>query len=77
MSPIFRAIGDQFNHRFSVKNTAPANEFVGFRSNGAIVVRERRKAEIPNVSEKSETLGSEARGMLGTPLHLESRSETS
>jgi hypothetical protein len=58
----FRAIGDEFNHRFSVKDNASANEFVGFQSNGAVIVRDRRgtfKAEIPNVDTKSETLGSD------------------
>jgi hypothetical protein len=62
MPRIFRAIGDEFNHRFSVKNTTPANEFVGFQGNGAVVVRDRRgtlKGEIPNISEKSEALGSD------------------
>jgi HK97 family phage portal protein len=44
----------------STKDTAPVNRFEGFQANGAIVLRDRRgtrKAEIPNVSEKSETLG--------------------
>lgn len=44
----------------STKDTTPVNRFEGFQSNGAVVVRDRRgtvKAEIPNVSEKSETLG--------------------
>jgi len=62
MPRFFRAIGDEFNHRFSRKDNASANEFVGFQANGAVVVRDRRgtlKAEIPNVSEKSETLGSD------------------
>ena len=62
MPRIFRAIGDEFNHRFSVKNTAPVNTFEGFNSRGEIIVRDRRgtlKAELPNVTEKSETLGSD------------------
>jgi hypothetical protein len=62
MPPIFRAIGAEFNRRFTSKNVAPGNEFVGFQSDGAVVVRDRRgtlKAEIPNISTKSETLGSD------------------
>lgn len=62
MPRILRAIGDEFNQRFIRKNAASANEFVGFQSNGAVVVRDRRgtlKAEIPNISEKSETLGTD------------------
>src|SRR5690348_13577117 len=42
---------------------APVNTFEGFQSNGAIVLRDRRgkrKAEIPDVDEKSLTLGSDA-----------------
>jgi len=63
MPRIFRAIGDEFNHRFSRKDNASANEFVGFQGNGAVVVRDRRgtlKAEIPNVDEKSQTLGGDS-----------------
>jgi HK97 family phage portal protein len=44
----------------TTKNISGGNEFVGFQPNGAVVVRDRRgtlKAEIPNVSEKSSTLG--------------------
>jgi HK97 family phage portal protein len=62
MPRFFRAIGDELNHRFSRKDTGSVNRFEGFQSNGAVVVRDRRgtlKAEIPNVSEKSETLGSD------------------
>jgi HK97 family phage portal protein len=62
MPRIFRAIGDEFNDRFSRKDTAPVNTFEGFTSAGAVIVRDRRgtlKAEIPNVSEKSETLGND------------------
>ena len=62
MPRIFRAIGDEFNHRFSRKDTAPVNSFEGFTSSGAVMLRDRRgtlKAELPNVSEKSETLGSD------------------
>jgi HK97 family phage portal protein len=62
MPRILRAIGDEFNHRFSRKDAASANEFVGFQSNGAVVLRDRRgtlKAELPNISEKSETLGAD------------------
>jgi hypothetical protein len=62
MPRIVRAIGDEFNHRFDRKDNASANEFVGFQPNGAVVVRDRRgtlKAEIPNVSEKAETLGND------------------
>jgi Phage portal protein len=62
MPRIFRALGDEFNDRFSRKDTGSVNEFVGFHGNGAVVVRDRRgtlKAEIPNVSEKSETLSND------------------
>jgi HK97 family phage portal protein len=62
MPRIFRAIGDEFNDRFSRKDTASVNTFEGFQSNGAVVVRDRRgtvKAEIPDISEKSGTLGSD------------------
>jgi len=44
----------------TTKDTAPVNRFEGFQSNGAVVLRDRRgtvKAEIPEVSLKSETLG--------------------
>jgi hypothetical protein len=64
MPRIFRAIGDEFNYRFNNKSGASCNEFVGFQGNGAVVVRDRRgtgKAEIPDISEKFETLGSERR----------------
>jgi HK97 family phage portal protein len=60
--PFFRAIGDELKSRFSQKDALSANEFVGFQGNGAVVLRDRRgtlKAEIPNVSEKSETLGND------------------
>jgi hypothetical protein len=53
MPRFFRAIGHEFNHRFSVKNSAPGNEFVGFQGDGAVVLRDRRgtlKAEIPDAS---------------------------
>jgi hypothetical protein len=63
MPRIVRAIGDEFNQRFNRKNAQSGNEFVGFQANGSVVVRDRRgtqKAEIPNVSEKSETLGSDS-----------------
>jgi hypothetical protein len=46
---IFRAIGDEFNHRFSAKNNTSAKEFVGFQSNGAVVVRDSRHGYRPNV----------------------------
>jgi hypothetical protein len=62
MPRIFRAIGDELNQRFNRKSAAFGNEFVGFQSDGAIVVRDRRgtlKAEINNVIEKSETLGND------------------
>jgi hypothetical protein len=62
MPRIFRAIGDEFNHRFSRKDADSVNEFVGFQPNGAVVIRDRRgtlKAEIPNVGRKSETLGND------------------
>jgi hypothetical protein len=45
---------------FRRKDTAPVNRYEGFTSSGAVIVRDRRgtlKAEIPNVSEKAETLG--------------------
>jgi hypothetical protein len=60
MPRIFRANGDEFNQRFNRKNAAPGNEFVGFQSNGAVVVRDRRgtlESEIPDMSTKSETMG--------------------
>jgi hypothetical protein len=62
MPPIFRAIGDEFNHRFSRKDTAPVNSFEGFNASGAVILRDRRgtrKAEIPDVETKSETLGND------------------
>ena len=62
MAGFFDAIADEFNSRFNRKNAASGNEFVGFQRNGAVVIRDRRgtlKAEIPNVSEKAETLGSD------------------
>jgi hypothetical protein len=60
MPRIFRAIGEELNHRFNRKSAASGNEFVGFHGNGAVVIRDRRgtlKTEIPNVIEKSETFG--------------------
>jgi HK97 family phage portal protein len=60
--PFFRAIRDELGSRLSQKDTAPVNRFEGFQSNGAVAVRDRRgtlKAEIPNVTEKSDTLGSD------------------
>jgi hypothetical protein len=60
MPHFFRAISDEFNHRFSQKETAQVNRYEGFQSNGAFVLSDRRgtlKAEIPNISEKSEVLG--------------------
>ena len=62
MPRIFRAIGNEFNERFSRKDTLPVNTYEGSTSSGAVVVRDRRgtlKAEIPNVSEKAETLSSD------------------
>jgi hypothetical protein len=62
MPRIFRAIGDELNQRFNRKKASSTNELIGFRDNGAVVSRDRRgtlKVEIPNVSEKSETLGSD------------------
>jgi hypothetical protein len=40
--PFLRAIGDELNQRFNRKNAAFGNEFVGFQSDGAVVVRDRR-----------------------------------
>jgi hypothetical protein len=60
MPRFLRALGDGFNHRFSQKDIGSSNEFVGFQGNGAVVLRDRRgtrKAEIPDASTKSETLG--------------------
>jgi hypothetical protein len=71
MPRIFRAIGSEFNHRFSQKDTTPLNEFVGFQGNGAVVLRDPRgtlKAEIPNISEKSETLGDDPNVQISTFL---------
>lgn len=42
------------------KDTIPVNAYEGFKSDGSVVLRDRRgtrKAEIPEVSTKSETLG--------------------
>jgi hypothetical protein len=52
----------EFLSRFfpSQRSTAPVNRFEGFTGDGRVVLRDRRntrKAEIPNVSLKSETLG--------------------
>jgi hypothetical protein len=66
MPRIFHAIGDGFNHSFCVKNTTLVNEFVGFQGGGAVAIRDRRgtlKAEIPAISEKSETLGDDPRDL--------------
>jgi Phage portal protein len=44
------------------KDTAPVNTYEGFNSRGEIIVHDRRgtlKGELPNVKEKSETLGSD------------------
>src|SRR3984893_4513766 len=54
----------EFFKRFlaSQKDTLPVNHYEGFNDNGAVVLRDRRgtrKAEIPNVDLKSETLGDE------------------
>jgi hypothetical protein len=60
MPGIFRAIRDEIKSRESQKDTLFTKEFAGFQSNGAVVLRNRRstlKAEIPNLSEKAETLG--------------------
>jgi len=61
--PFLRAIGDELRSRVSQKDTQSVNHYEGFQANGAVVVRDRRgtlKAEIPDVSEKSQTLGGEA-----------------
>jgi hypothetical protein len=50
MPRIFRAIGDEFNSGFNRKDVASGNGFVSFKSNGAVVLRDRRgtlKAKIP------------------------------
>jgi hypothetical protein len=57
MPGIFRAIGDEFKSRLGQKDTAPLNPYEGFNEAGAVVLRDRRgtrKAEIPEVSLKSE-----------------------
>ena len=57
MPRLLRAIGDEFNQRFSRKDTVPVNKLVGLHADGAVVLRDRNstlKAEIPNISEKSE-----------------------
>jgi HK97 family phage portal protein len=62
MPRIFRAIGDELSNRFSTKNAAAGNEFVGFQSSGAVVLRDRRgtlKAEIPQADEKGFSGGSD------------------
>ena len=46
----------------STKETIPVNRFEGITQEGAIVLRDRRgtlKAELPNITEKSETLGND------------------
>lgn len=35
-----RAIGDEFKNRLSRKDTVPVNQYEGFQSNGAVVLRE-------------------------------------
>jgi len=55
MPRIFRAIGDEFKSRLSLKDTAPVNSYEGFTGSGAIVLRDRRgtsKAEVPEIAEK-------------------------
>src|ERR1700727_881742 len=57
--PRFQRILDSFSR----KETAPVNTFEGFTARGEIVLRDRRgtrKAEIPSVDLKGETLGSDA-----------------
>jgi hypothetical protein len=74
--PFFRAIRDEFEDRFTTKNAASGNDFVGFQSNGAVVLRDRRgtlKAEIPNVTEKSETLGDASPTEVSNVAHGRSR----
>jgi hypothetical protein len=44
----------------SQKDAAPVNRFEGFRSDGAVVLSDRRgtrRAQIPTAAQKSETLG--------------------
>jgi len=48
MPRIFRAIGDELNHRFSRKDNTPVNEFVGFQPNCAAVFRDRRHVQSRN-----------------------------
>jgi phage portal protein BeeE len=60
MPGFLRAIGDELTSRLSQKDTLPVNQYEGFTSAGAVVLRDRRgtlKSEIPNISEKAETLG--------------------
>jgi hypothetical protein len=62
MPRFFRAVADEFQSRVGRKDTAPVNAYEGFTSNGAVVLRDRRgtlKAEIPDISTKSETLGND------------------
>jgi phage portal protein BeeE len=62
MPRILRAIGDEFNHRFSQKDADRVNRFEGFNSRGEVIVvdqRGTRKAELPNISEKAETFSSD------------------
>lgn len=52
---IFRAIGHEYNQRFSCKDARSVNEFVSFNGRGEAMLRDRRsilKAELSNVSEK-------------------------
>lgn len=49
-----------FITRLWKKDTAPVHHYEGFTGNGQVVLQDRRgtrKAEIPNVIEKAETMG--------------------
>jgi len=62
MPGFFGSIREEFASRFSRKDALSTNGFVDFQYNGTVVVRDRRgalKAQLPNVSEKSETLGND------------------
>src|SRR5438552_7301455 len=57
MPRFFNAISEYISGR---KDTVPLNRYEGFTEAGAVVLRDRRgtrKAEIPEVSLKSETMG--------------------
>ncbi len=62
MPDLFKAIGNEFSSRFSRKDVERVNRHEGFNAAGKIILadpRGTRKAEIPTVTEKGLTLGSD------------------